>query len=145
MKGLKKYMAGILVAGMVLGSAAVPAPVYATEAEDAQEDNGDDVEIKIPWQLLNFSDPSRMQIHDDYYDGNYGIEPLKIKEMFIGLGGEGNTIKMGQLKLEEWENTVSYHERLKEAYNVLKTYWTGRNTNDSTICDCILFLTALQR
>ena len=34
MKGLKKYMAGILVAGMVLGSAAVPAPVYATEAEE---------------------------------------------------------------------------------------------------------------
>ena len=47
MKGLKKYMAGILVAGMVLGSAAVPAPVYATEAEDAQEDNGDDVEITL--------------------------------------------------------------------------------------------------
>ena len=42
MKGLKKYMAG-----MVLGSAAVPAPVYATEAEDAQEDNGDDVEITL--------------------------------------------------------------------------------------------------
>ena len=30
-----------------LGSAAVPAPVYATEAEDAQEDNGDDVEITL--------------------------------------------------------------------------------------------------
>ena len=29
------------------GSAAVPAPVYATEAEDAQEDNGDDVEITL--------------------------------------------------------------------------------------------------
>ena len=80
-----------------------------------------------------------MQIHDDYYDGNYGIEPVGIKEMFIGLGGEGNTIEMGRLKLEEWENTVSYHERLKEAYHVLKTYWTGRNTNDSTICDCFLF------
>ena len=38
MKGLKKYMAGILVAGMVLGSVAVPAPVYATEAEDVQEE-----------------------------------------------------------------------------------------------------------
>ena len=34
MKGLKKYMAGILVAGMVLGSAAVPAPVYATERSE---------------------------------------------------------------------------------------------------------------
>ena len=33
--------------GRVLGSAAVPAPVYATEAEDAQEDNGDDVEITL--------------------------------------------------------------------------------------------------
>lgn len=27
-----------------------------------------------------------MQIHDDYYDGNYGIEAVGIKEMFIGLG-----------------------------------------------------------
>ena len=46
--------------------------------------------------------------------------------MFIGFGGEGNTIEMGGLKLKGWENTVSYHERLKEAYQVLKTYWTGK-------------------
>ena len=46
--------------------------------------------------------------------------------MFIGLGREGNTIEMGRLKLKGWENTVSYHERLKEAYQVLKTYWTGK-------------------
>ena len=44
---IKKYMAGILVAGMILGTAAVPAPVYATEVQDAQEDNGDDVEITL--------------------------------------------------------------------------------------------------
>ena len=62
MKGLKKWFGegGVFDAkqmledgvagaamGMVLGSAAVPAPVYATEAEDAQEDNGDDVEITL--------------------------------------------------------------------------------------------------
>lgn len=101
----------------------------SASAYDSRADficNGDDVEIRIPWQLLNFSDPSRMQIHDDYYDGNYGIESVGIKEMFIGFGGEGNTIEMGGLKLKEWENTVSYHERLKEAYQVLKTYWTGK-------------------
>ena len=67
-----------------------------------------------------------MQIHDDYYDGNYGIESVGIKEMFIGFGGEENTIEMGGLKLKGWENTVSCHERLKEAYQVLKTYWTGK-------------------
>ena len=101
----------------------------SASAYDSRADficNGDDVEIRIPWQLLNFSDPSRMQIHDDYYDGNYGIEAVEIKEMFIGLGSEGNTIEMGCLKLKGWENTVSYHERLKEAYQVLKTYWTGK-------------------
>lgn len=101
----------------------------SASAYDSRADficNGDDVEIRIPWQLLNFSDPSRMQIHDDYYDGNYGIEAVGIKEMFIGLGREGNTIEMGRLKLKGWENTVSYHERLKEAYQVLKTYWTGK-------------------
>lgn len=47
MKGLKKYMAGILVTGMVLGAVVVPAPVYATEVQDAQEENGDDVEITL--------------------------------------------------------------------------------------------------
>ena len=101
----------------------------SASAYDSRADficNGDDVEIRIPWQLLNFSDPSRMQIHDDYYDGNYGIESVGIKEMFIGFGGEENTIEMGGLKLKGWENTVSYHERLKEAYQVLKTYWTGK-------------------
>ena len=101
----------------------------SASAYDSRADficNGDDVEIRIPWQLLNFSDPSRMQIHDDYYDGNYGIESVGIKEMFIGFGGEGNTIEMGGLKLKGWENTVSCHERLKEAYQVLKTYWTGK-------------------
>ena len=59
-------------------------------------------------------------------NGNYGIEAVGIKEMFIGFGSEGNTIEMGCLKLKGWENTVPYHERLKEAYQVLKTYWTGK-------------------
>ena len=65
MKGLKKYMAGILVAGMVLGSAAVPAPVYATEAEDAQEDNGDDVEITLddkPYLALGDCRPAAYRV-----------------------------------------------------------------------------------
>lgn len=46
-KWVKTYIAGILTAGMVIGSAAVPAPAYATQAQDAQEENGDDVEITL--------------------------------------------------------------------------------------------------
>ncbi len=88
--------------------------------------NGDYVEIKIPWQLLNFADPSHMQIHDDYYDDNYGIEYIDIDEMFVGLsvGNTGNRIRMNSVKLEGWGNDVTYHERLKQSYYILKDYWT---------------------
>ncbi|MFR5195955.1 MAG: hypothetical protein ACLTEX_11700, partial [Eggerthella lenta] len=43
------------------------------------------VEIKLPWQLLNFSNPSDMQIHDDYYE-HYGVENMKIDRMYVGVG-----------------------------------------------------------
>lgn len=48
---------------------------------------GDFIELKLPWQLLNFADPSRMEIHDDYYDGNYGVEYIDIDEMYVGIAG----------------------------------------------------------
>ena len=47
-----------------------------------------------------FSDPSRMQIHDDYYDGNYGIESVGIKEMFIGFAEKEIQSRWGGLKTE---------------------------------------------
>jgi len=74
---------------------------------------GDYIEIKIPWQLLNFSDPSTMQIHDDYYDENYGVEYININEMYIGTGTGGARIQLSQIKLTGWGNKVTYHERLK--------------------------------
>ena len=47
MKGLKKYMAGILVAGMGLGKAAVSAPGFAAGAEGGQGDKGGDGGITL--------------------------------------------------------------------------------------------------
>ncbi|MGN0492945.1 MAG: family 2 glycosyl transferase [Acutalibacteraceae bacterium] len=88
--------------------------------------NGDYIEIKLPWQLLNFSDPSRMNIHDDYYDGNYGIEYIAIDEMFVGLscGEEGGRISLNSLPLKGWGNKVTYHERLKSSYYRLQSIWS---------------------
>ena len=85
------------------------------------------VEIRIPWQLLNFSNPSEMMIHDDYYE-HYGIENLHIDEMWVGFSfGEGNEyrIPMASLALEGWGKTVTYHERLKKSYYILQEYWAG--------------------
>ena len=89
------------------------------------EDGG--VEIRLPWQLLNFSNPSEMMIHDDYYEC-YGVENLHIDEMYVGLGSEespGQRIMMESFALEGWGKTVTYHERLKESYYILKDYWAS--------------------
>lgn len=87
--------------------------------------SGDRVEIKIPWQMLNFSDPSRMEIHDDYYDGNYGVEHINIGRLYAGvsLGASDSRIEMKGVPLIGWDNNPSYHERLKSSYYILKKYW----------------------
>lgn len=89
--------------------------------------SGDYVEIRIPWQLLNFSNPSEMMIHDDYYEC-YGIENLNIDKMYVGIGSSENTeyrLKMPSFDLKGWGKTVTYHERLKKSYYMLKDYWTS--------------------
>ena len=107
--------------------------LYGNANPESQEFNsladfisaGDYIEIRIPWQLLNFSDPSRMQIHDDYYDGNYGIKNISISEMYIGAGSKSERIALKKLKLKGWENKVTYHERLKQSYYVMQGLWKG--------------------
>ena len=86
---------------------------------------GDYIEIRIPWQLFNFADPSKMQIHDDYYDGNYGIEYINISRMYIGAGNKSGRIALKEIKLKGWGNKVTYHERLKSAYYVIQGIWKG--------------------
>ena len=83
------------------------------------------VEIRIPWQMLNFSDPSRMEIHDDYYSGNYGVEYIGIDEIYVGVDGnyEGSRIAFEEFKLEGWGNKPTYHERLKQSYYVMQELW----------------------
>ncbi len=93
--------------------------------------NGDNVELKLPWQLLNFADPSRMKIHDDYYDGNYGIELISIRELYAGITQDA-TCALSPLALKGWGNKVSYHERLKDAYYLMQQLWNAPQSPDLT-------------
>lgn len=87
---------------------------------------GDCVEVKLPWQLLNFDDPSRMSIHGDYYE-NYGIDYTNVNSMSVGVsdGSDTGRIPTVTLPLKGWGNRVTYHERLKRSYYILREYWTG--------------------
>lgn len=87
----------------------------------------DGVELKLPWQLLNFANPSEMMIHDDYYL-HYGVEYIPIDAMYIGISDESHRefrIPMEPVALEGWEKDVTYHERLKASYYIVQAYWTA--------------------
>ena len=85
---------------------------------------GDYVELRLPWQLLNFANPSEMQIHDDYYL-HYGVEYRKIREAWFGLGDGSERIRLFSLPLKGWGQNVTFHERLKAGYYAMQSLWAG--------------------
>ena len=84
--------------------------------------NGDFIEIKLPWGLLNFSNPSMMTIHDDYYT-HYGVENLSIDTLHVGIGNADEPISLVPVELKKWHHHITYHERLKSSYYILQDYW----------------------
>lgn len=83
---------------------------------------GDNViELKIPWTLLNFMDPSTKKVHNDYFE-KLDIEPLDINNINIGLTIEDNyekvRLKSKSYFWDEWAKP-KYHERLKKSYYLL--------------------------
>lgn len=106
------------------GNADPDSSLYDSLADFCFTENG--VEIRIPWQLLNFASPAEMMIHDDYYE-HYGVEYLPIDEMYVGLsaGASDTRIPMAAFPLEGWEKPEVYRERLKESYFILQKCWTA--------------------
>lgn len=86
------------------------------------------VEIKLPWQLLNFADPSTMRIHDDYYE-RYGVEYLSVGDIRVGVGDGTETVQMAEFPMKKLGRSPEYHERLKQSYYILQEYWTAEPLN----------------
>ena len=98
------------------------APDYDSLADLAPGDGC--IELRLPWQLLNFGDPSRMSIHDDYYSGNYGIRFMDIDTLYVGLMREGTARgTLAPVALKGWDEHPAYHERLKPSYYMVQEFW----------------------
>jgi hypothetical protein len=80
------------------------------------------VEIRLPWMLLNFFDPSTMRVHDDYFE-LFGVEGLSIQEIYIGIATDGGMVPMSPIPLDGWRNNVQVHERLKQSYFIMQELW----------------------
>ena len=84
----------------------------------------DMVEIRLPWLMLNFSNPSARKIHGDYYS-YYGVQSQDTARLWIGLGEKGSSqrISMEPVALEGWGEGVPCHERLKKSYYIIQDEW----------------------
>jgi len=81
------------------------------------------LEIKIPWQLLNISDPSTKMVLSDFYTSS-GFEHESIEGIYIGAyinpyDANSNQIQMAFISWDTWE-FPSYHERIKQSYAIVK-------------------------
>jgi hypothetical protein len=85
------------------------------------------IEIRLPWQLLNFSNPSDMEIYGDYYEC-YGVSEHAINRLYVGVGDNNHQrIVMGEFRLRAWNSKISYHEHLKDSYYILQKCWKNDN------------------
>ncbi len=117
----KNYMNATLVnTGKLKYGNANPDSANFNSQADYYELNGN-IEIRIPWGILNFSDPSSLQIHDDYYE-NYGVENMSISKIYVGVG-EDSVINLKPFKLSQYGEKASYHERLKKSYYIVQNNW----------------------
>ncbi len=86
--------------------------------------NNGNIEIRIPWQLLNVMDPSSKQIINDFY-ALQSISAVDFDGFHVGAailkqGAASVQIDMaGYYNYAEW-NMPTYHERLKPAYYELQ-------------------------
>lgn len=98
------------------------------------------IEMRIPWMLLQFKDPSQRQVMSDVYDGDGGqsmeaIDGIHISVLYVNETEEEGyqmlesfpqreeeEIKLSEVMMYEWEtwDEPLYEERLKESYSVIQ-------------------------
>jgi len=81
------------------------------------------VEMRLPWMMLNFFDPSTTQVHDDYYD-KFGVEGLSISDIYVGAArADSGYVPMSPVRLKPWRGNLQFHERLKLSYFIMQEAW----------------------
>lgn len=83
---------------------------------------GDQLEIRIPWQLLNVMDPSQRTIMDDFHQEGQitgtTIEEIHL-ELIVDKGSRQIRTGFSPYSWPTWD-LPSYHERLKKSYYLVQ-------------------------
>lgn len=129
-KNLDKVVDSVKIeTGKLVHGNANPANKDYNSAADFYIGN-DYVEIRVPWGLLNFMDPSTKQIMDDIYK-YYGAEPMIINKINVGVTVKENEsiktkLESSKFRLKSWI-MPEYHQRLKKSYDIIKGELNARS------------------
>ena len=95
---------------------------YSSLADFASD--GDTLEIRIPWELLNVTDPSSREILADFNSsGEISSQPAE--DFYFGIcrdANAGTPVLMNAWNWDAWDAPVT-HERLKQSYYLLQSYF----------------------
>ncbi|MCM1145878.1 MAG: family 2 glycosyl transferase [Clostridium sp.] len=80
--------------------------------------DGDILEIRIPWLMLNFRDPSRKEIEGDFWANEWFCEDT-VDGIRIGLSDGNKRINMKEYQWENWDY-YPYFERLRKSYYMIQ-------------------------
>lgn len=123
MENKEKVLAESYITGKLQYGVGKPGNDYVSDSDFYHK--GNEIEIRIPWQILNFSDPSTGEIHDDYYE-HFGISYMNIKSIYAGVmtGDTGEkTAVLYEYRLPKFSGRPETVERLKESYYIMQKIW----------------------
>ena len=76
------------------------------------------VEVRIPWGLLSFRDPSTKEVEADFWKNGY-LDGEKIEGINVGVAVDDELTSMQFYTWDDWDAPI-FHERLKKSYDILK-------------------------
>lgn len=86
---------------------------------------GDTLEIVIPWELLNVSDPSQRMVLDDFRDktlvAGESIELISVDNIKIGVAVNDGKMTFIDYTWDKWEIPET-KQRLKDSYKIVQNY-----------------------
>ncbi|TGV15560.1 hypothetical protein EN829_049065, partial [Mesorhizobium sp. M00.F.Ca.ET.186.01.1.1] len=125
----------VLVGKLLRGTTDPEDPQY--DSRTAWQAKGDVVELRVPWMLLGFTDPSSLAAMS-YKDAgksfssetSKGIRLLPIlversTQSIVGKNELPSPYPVSQLPIYSWPawEQVDYHERKKQSYSIIQKAW----------------------
>ena len=75
------------------------------------------LELRLPWGMLGFADPSRASVYVPRRDGSIGTR--RVGKLGITVVGAGPPVRTADVAWDSWDTVASWHERRKQGFGAV--------------------------